>query len=97
MEVTLNRVKSEKWPNNICDVVYQPKQFSWTADPNNKWVSSEHAKFQEIKRQVLDWLVNGYQPITQKSNHYATIDTHRKWMKKMSYVTTIGSHKFFRG
>ena len=28
--VTLNRVASTKWPDSICDVVYQPYQFSWT-------------------------------------------------------------------
>lgn len=28
--VTLNRVRSDKYPNNVCDVVYQPYQFSWT-------------------------------------------------------------------
>ena len=29
-QVTLNRAAHEEWPSTICDVVYQPKQFSWT-------------------------------------------------------------------
>ena len=28
--VTMNRVKHSNWPTSICDVVYQPYQFSWT-------------------------------------------------------------------
>jgi hypothetical protein len=29
-EVVINRSKSGKYPQNICKVAYQPKQFSWT-------------------------------------------------------------------
>lgn len=32
--VVLNRVKSAHYPNDICDVVYQPHQFPWTKDPH---------------------------------------------------------------
>ena len=31
-EVTLNRVASDKYPDEICDVVWQRRQFSWTHD-----------------------------------------------------------------
>lgn len=39
--VTMNRVKSKAYPDTICDVVWQRKQFSWTHDgksdvPKNK-------------------------------------------------------------
>lgn len=34
--VTLNRVKSERFPKTICEVVYQPNQFSWTNDKTLK-------------------------------------------------------------
>lgn len=30
--VTLNRVKSTQYPNDICEVVWQYRQFSWTVD-----------------------------------------------------------------
>ena len=32
--VTLNRVESERYPDTICEVVYQPRQFSWTHSKN---------------------------------------------------------------
>jgi spore germination cell wall hydrolase CwlJ-like protein len=31
-EVTLNRVEHRSYPDNICDVVWQRRQFSWTHD-----------------------------------------------------------------
>jgi len=30
--VTLNRMMDDRWPGNVCKVVWQPKQFSWTHD-----------------------------------------------------------------
>lgn len=30
--VTLNRVRDTRYPNTVCGVVWQPKQFSWTHD-----------------------------------------------------------------
>ena len=29
-QVTVNRAKDKRWPDTICGVVYQSKQFSWT-------------------------------------------------------------------
>lgn len=39
--VTLNRARDKQFPNSICEVVYQNKQFNWTFDgksdvPKNK-------------------------------------------------------------
>ena len=37
--VTVNRVNHKNWPDSICEVVYQDKQFSWThqiKDPTPK-------------------------------------------------------------
>lgn len=32
--VTLNRVEDPRWADTICDVVYEPSQFSWTSRNN---------------------------------------------------------------
>ena len=31
-QVVINRVKDKRWPDTICEVVWQNKQFSWTHD-----------------------------------------------------------------
>ena len=35
----MNRVRSRAFPNTVCDVVWQPSQFSWTKDgrPDRPW------------------------------------------------------------
>ena len=55
-QVTMNRVASDKYPNSVCDVVWQSGQFSWTNDgksdvPKNKeaWEKAKHI----AKRMVL--------------------------------------------
>lgn len=35
-EVTINRTKSDDFPNTICEVVYQKYQFSWTNSKKNR-------------------------------------------------------------
>ena len=32
-DVTINRKKDTRWPDSICNVVWQNKQFSWTIYP----------------------------------------------------------------
>ena len=31
-QVVINRAKDNRWPDTICEVVWQDKQFSWTHD-----------------------------------------------------------------
>jgi len=39
--VTMNRVKHPAFPNSVCDVVWEPKQFSWTHDGKSDKPDSE--------------------------------------------------------
>ena len=54
--VTLNRVKSPKWPKTICSVVHQSGQFSWTRDGRSDIPSNPKAlaEAKRIANQVLD-------------------------------------------
>ena len=31
-DVVMNRVESDRWPDDVCSVVYQSRQFSFTHD-----------------------------------------------------------------
>jgi hypothetical protein len=44
INVTQNRVKSNRFGNDICDVVYQYKQFSWTLE-HHKTTTSLYTKY----------------------------------------------------
>ena len=51
--VTMNRVKHEKFPDTVCEVVFQPKQFSWThtiKDPRPR----EYQAWRQAQKIALD-------------------------------------------
>jgi len=104
--VTMNRVKSKKYPNNICKVVWQRRQFSWTHDgksdnPKDKksWskaqslatlVYKKYFKFQSISDGAWD--------ITRGALHYyAPRLVYPHWAKETKKTiskTQIGRHIF---
>ncbi len=53
--VVLNRVASKRWPNSICKVVYQRKQFSWANKPD-----ARHPKGLAYTRVVQRVVARGY-------------------------------------
>lgn len=94
--VTLNRVFSEEFPNTICDVVWEPGQFSWTNDgksdtPKNKeaW---EKAKY--IAEHVLENYHVELDP-TEGSTYFHADYTKPGWRKKFNRVVQIDNHVFY--
>lgn len=55
-KVILNRVDSDHYPNDVCDVVYQPRQFSFTHD--GKPERPRHDSWEGIKQMAEDILDN---------------------------------------
>ena len=50
--VVMNRVHHEQFPNSVCEVVFQPKQFSWTHTINDPRPTEYHAWSQARKSLV---------------------------------------------
>ncbi len=67
--VTLNRVLDSRWPDTICEVVYEPNQFSWTTNrdrpirEHDAWVDaqtvarSSYAQYHMLGRDITDGAV----------------------------------------
>ena len=51
--VTLNRALSSKYPSNLCKVVYQSNQFSWTSNPRAVTNRNSYQHAQQAARDVL--------------------------------------------
>lgn len=94
-QVTMNRAAHKSWPETICKVVYQKKQFSWTHTikdttpyDNDSW---ETAK--TIARSVYegkeDNLVDG-------AVFYHADYVSPYWAKSYTKVGKIGTHIFYR-
>ena len=81
--VVLNRVKGNRWPDTICQVVYQAKQFSWA---NNY-----------MDRNVVSRAMAGrLRDNTRRSTHYHTIAVYPSWAARLELTEVIGFHVFYR-
>lgn len=95
--VTHNRVKSGKWGESFCEVVFAKKQFSWTnfkkirnAKPKNmkQWERAKHSAILFSKGVRVNNLDN-----TQF--YYADYIKKPKWAYDMTKDAKIGQHIFY--
>ena len=93
--VTLNRVKSGKYPNTICAVVYQKAQFSWTLDKRKKikdWKA--YNTILALTQNILRGKIK--HDITRGATYYHTKQVKPYWSKEFKRVAVIGQHIFYR-
>lgn len=95
-QVTMNRVVDSNFPATICEVVYQPYQFSWTLDSNRQvtdgaaWIRSY-----AIAQRIILGNVKINQALS-KANHFHTVEIDEPdWVKELTYLGTVGRHKFY--
>lgn len=106
-EVVINRTKSGKYPKEICKVVYQKYQFSWTLDKLHKdKLRKALRKPQEALKYKQAGLV-AYRVLTQPraskelsedTLFYCTHRVYPKWIQKVKPVKLkfLSFHKFFK-
>jgi hypothetical protein len=95
--VTLNRVANERYPDTICKVVWQNKQFSWTHDGKSDTPMNRRAWeiSQTIARTVLnDYTTKDYD-FTGGAMWYHADYVKPKWRKYFQPTTKIGAHIFY--
>lgn len=93
--VTLNRVKSRLYPNTICKVVYQYRQFSWTQDKISD--KPKYKKlYEKIKLLSVDIMKGKYKDPTFNAMYFHTKQISPRWMNKVKRTAIIGNHIFYR-
>ncbi len=96
--VTLNRVNSKKFPNTICGVVWQNKQFSWTHDgkSDNPKNSQAWEKAKQVSHAVLyDYAFNKNDP-TAGALFYHADYVNPYWSASFKVTKQIDSHIFYK-
>lgn len=99
-QVTLNRVASGKFPNDICKVVYQKDnalglcQFSWfcNGDVNKPKNKAAYRECEIVARQVL--LEEFRLPSLQQALYFHGKHINPGWKKEK--VAVIGNHVFYK-
>lgn len=100
--VTMNRVHSSKYPDSICDVVWQRKQFSWTHDGKSD-KPAKNAVAQEawelaghvVNSVLYDFAYGKEDPVNGAILYHADY-VNPYWAKSYQQVKTIDSHIFYK-
>ena len=97
--VVLNRADDTRYPNDICSVVFQRKQFSWTSDKLSDKINDEF-QYERLYRLVEQALLNKefLLDMSEGVTHYHTVTSNPYWSssKRLQYINTIDNHKFYR-
>ena len=109
--VVINRVKSDLFPNSICEVIYQTKlkenwlgnmvpirnqcQFSWYCDGKSDDPVDSVTWLNSIK--VAGMVLSGeYPDITEGALWYHADFVKPYWANQLNLVTTIDNHLFYK-
>jgi len=93
-QVTLNRVAHSEWPSTICEVVYEPKQFSWTHLLKDHSATEARAwkKAQIIARDVM---IGNVEDPTYGAVFYHANYVNPNWAEYVDLTKVIGNHLFY--
>jgi len=100
-----NRVKSSKFPDTYCDVVYQAKRingkivknkcaFSFYCDGKVEKIRDKKA-YKLAKNIAKLSMQEVYVDITRKATHFHATYVNPYWSTHLEYLGKIGKHKFY--
>jgi spore germination cell wall hydrolase CwlJ-like protein len=87
-KTTINRSEDPDFPNDICKVVYQKDQFSWTSTKQNKPDSIGYSKAKEIAIESTTFKTPALY------FHNQTVKP--QWAKTKVVVAIEGNHIFYK-
>jgi spore germination cell wall hydrolase CwlJ-like protein len=95
-EVTLNRVASSRYPNNVCDVVWQRKQFSWTHDGKSDKPKDAKAWDMAVRAAKLAMKHRDVVIVGDEVTHYHAEYVTPYWTTAYERVAKVGTHIFYK-
>ena len=95
-QVTMNRLETKRWGDNVCSVVYARKQFSWTLE-KKKVNEKPSGPLWKESMSALEKFIQGYRIVGLENSRHYHADYIKKpyWVKKKRTVETIGQHIFY--
>ncbi|NBD29801.1 MAG: cell wall hydrolase [Alphaproteobacteria bacterium] len=100
-EVILNRARSARFPDTVCDVVYQGRhrrnacQFSYACDgaPERFDERDAYDRAQRLAAHLFD---EGRAGLARGAEFYHAVTVQPSWAEKLHQVARIGEHVFLR-
>jgi N-acetylmuramoyl-L-alanine amidase len=93
-QVTLNRVRSPRYPDSICKVVWQRRQFSWTRDGRPDRPYNPEAWKQALWVAIITYDFNPLSMVG-RATHYHAVYVRPSWAAAHTRVRRIGKHIFY--
>ncbi|MDR9394694.1 cell wall hydrolase [Roseovarius sp. SYSU LYC5161] len=100
-EVILNRARSARFPDTICDVIYQGShrrnacQFSYACDGAPERFDERDA-YDRAQRLAAHLFNAGRAGLARGAEFYHAVTVQPSWAKKLHQVARIGDHVFLR-
>lgn len=97
--VTINRANDDRFPDSICDVVYQRNsracQFSWTCDKPRHFTRDAYEEALAVAEEALIFEQRS-SIIDHNTMFYHAHYVRPSWAKRMEHAATIGAHLFYK-
>jgi spore germination cell wall hydrolase CwlJ-like protein len=93
-QVTMNRLKTKRWGDTICKVVYAKSQFSWTL---KKKLAKPRGQAWDDSQWVAHRALRGDQVPSLRDAHFYHADYIKppKWRDPKAQISQIGQHIFY--
>ena len=93
-DVVINRVNAGRWPDNVCDVVFDPKQFSgihnnldlYSIFSDPAWNTSVDVANEALHGDLLG----------SDATHFHTTNSSPYWSNHLTLLGQYGNHIFYR-
>ncbi len=93
--VTQNRVNSKHYPNTICEVVWQPKQFSWTRLSDEHLLIRDEKSWRDALLVARLFLTGARESTVGDATHYHSISVQPYWIADSRLIARVGDHMFY--
>ena len=98
-EVVINRVEHERFPDDVCSVVYQTKAFSFTHDGKSDDMDHYQGHQDLVAKRLAVRLASDYLVDSKRlgatSTHYHTLEVSPFWAHAFLVDGVFGDHVFY--
>jgi spore germination cell wall hydrolase CwlJ-like protein len=92
-QVTLNRWKASNRRRTLCEIVYAPRQFSWTHLQHGQLEIEAWLQAVRLAHQILQ---RGYALRNFSATHFHAQHVRPQWSFRLEPVAVISKHIFYR-
>ena len=98
--VVLNRVDDPRYPNDICEVIWQPHQFSWTNDGRSDQVRVLSPTDRRVWKQIVEVAIASVKGTaedpTDGATHFHATYVQPAWAGSLRRLVRIDDHVYYR-